>query len=146
MTHRNRSAIRIQQSGRLGAALLFLSWIAPGCGPDGPARYPVSGSVTFAGLPRPDGDISFIPDPPGPRAYTATTSEGRYALEATAGAKRVQIQASRFVGPENKIMGLRAKQQYVPERYNVETTLMVTVSPDSDNQFDFPLTSDEVSP
>ncbi len=112
-----------------------------GCAPSGPKTYPVSGSVTLDGEPIPEGYISFAAQSSGETPVAGKIEAGEYSVYATAGAKKVSIQASRFIGPENPIMGLRAKEQYIPERYNLATTLTATVSPSGENQFDFALTS-----
>jgi hypothetical protein len=47
-----------------GRAILMFGVVAivSGCGPDGPSRYSISGSVTFQGKPVPVGFIKFEPD------------------------------------------------------------------------------------
>lgn len=112
-----------------------------GCGPTGPKTYRVNGTVTFDGEPIPAGYITFSPQQRGETPVATQIEEGKYSLYVTAGAKRVSVQASRFIGPENPIMGLRAKEQYIPDWYNIETTLSATVSPEAENQFDFELQS-----
>ncbi len=53
--------------------------VLAGCGPAGPARYDVSGTVTFDGQPVPLGTITFLPAPgnSGPGG-SATIENGRY--------------------------------------------------------------------
>ncbi len=121
-----------------GALALLLS---TGCGPSGPKTYQVSGSVTLDGEPIPEGYISFAPLMRGETPVAGKVEAGKYSVYATAGEKKVSIQASRFIGPENPIMGLRAKEQYIPERYNLATVLTETVDPDGENQFNFDLKS-----
>jgi len=122
------------------SALLLLA-VAGGCGPGGPKTYPVSGTVTFDGEVVADGYIVFTGKSSTVPPATATIADGKYSLLATADTHRVEIQASRFIGPENPIMGLRAKAQYVPERYNIESTLSAEVTPTGENRFPFELTS-----
>jgi hypothetical protein len=53
-----------------------------GCGTDGPARYDLSGTVTYQGQPVAGGEVIFTPDAAkgntGPGSF-ATIKEGRYA-------------------------------------------------------------------
>ena len=55
--------------------------LAMGCADDGPGRYHVSGSATYAGKPIPQGSIRFIPDSKannrGPAGF-AVIENGRY--------------------------------------------------------------------
>lgn len=95
----------------------------------------------------PDGYIVFTGGDSTIPPATGKIAAGEYSLRATADTHRVEIQASRFIGPENPIMGLRAKQQYVPDRYNIESILTAEVKAESDNRFPFELTStDEAAP
>ena len=121
----------------LAAMLLALV----GCGPrDG--KVPVSGVITFDGSPMPDGYITFTPEGGGtPEA--APIAAGKFELGVKPGAHRVEIEASHFVGEKNPIMGLQPREQYVPARYNSETTLRSDVNPDGENGLNFELTSKE---
>ena len=67
-------------------AVALLLPLAVGCGADGPARAPVSGSVTVGGEPLKSGVIRFVPagETKGP-ATAATVSDGRYELPASDG-------------------------------------------------------------
>lgn len=123
------------------ACIVYIASMCVGCGPAGPKTYRVEGTVTFDGEPILAGYITFSPQQRGETPVATQIKEGKYSLYATAGAKRISVQASRFIGPENPIMGLRAKEQYIPDRYNIETTLSATVSPEGENKFDFELTS-----
>ena len=71
--------------------------------------------------------------------------DGRYAFRAQAGPKKVLIESSRFVGPENPLLGLRPREQYIPEVYNLESKLTVDVTPEGKNEFDFKLASEDVA-
>lgn len=79
-----------------------------GCGDVGPARYRVSGTVTIAGWPVPDGMIFFEPDAEhgnrGPTGF-ATIVQGRFdtagsppGRPAIAGPHRVRIEANAHAG------------------------------------------------
>jgi len=66
---------------------LIVAWstiVGVGCGPTGPARYDVSGSVTFDGQPVPVGTITFVPATgnSGPGG-SAGIQAGRYDTAST---------------------------------------------------------------
>jgi hypothetical protein len=123
---------------------LFIAWAAValaavGCG-RGDGKVDVTGKVSFDGAAMPDGYVTFTPVGGGAPA-SGPIAAGQYALAAAPGRHRVEIEASRFVGPKNPVMGLQPREQYVPARYNADTTLEREVSADGDNVFDFELTS-----
>ena len=109
-----------------------------GCGPTGPPLYSVEGEVSFDGQPIPAGHISFIPEDSKGRTAATKIENGQYATEARAGEYKVKIQASREVGPMIESMGERAREHYIPSKYNLRTTLSKTVEP-QDNVFQFQL-------
>lgn len=84
---------------------LALSILVCGCsGSDGPARYPVRGTVTYGGNPVPAGQIAFEPDAAkgnnGPASY-AQISNGTFATargEGTVGGPHVV----RILGADGK--------------------------------------------
>jgi hypothetical protein len=117
--------------------LLVLATV--GCGA-GNGKVPISGVVTFDGSPMPDGYITFTPEGGGtPEA--APIAAGKFELGVKPGVHRVEVEASRFVGEKNPIMGLQPREQYVPARYNSETTLRSEVTPSGENAFTFDLAS-----
>lgn len=128
-------------------ALLSVSLaVATGCGPSGPAMYTVSGTVTFNGEPIPDehnGYVVFVPDDPSISPESGTIKGGKFSFRSREGTMKVEIWASQFVGPMNPVMGLTPKEQYIPEKYNVQSELTAEVTPDGDNTYTFPLTAKE---
>ena len=52
--------------------------LAAGCGPDGPQRYRMSGTVTHAGRPVPVGEVQFEPAEKGIGGGFAPIFDGRY--------------------------------------------------------------------
>ncbi|MEX2170800.1 MAG: hypothetical protein WD851_15895 [Pirellulales bacterium] len=120
-------------------SLALLSLLVAGCGDGSPPKYPASGSVTFNGQPIPDGSIAFVPQDGRSKPSATQIVDGKYAVELIAGGQKVIVEASKFVGPEDKVMGLRPRDQYLPDRYNIETTLAVDVKPEAENQFNFDL-------
>ena len=105
-----------------------------------PGLYLVSGTVTFNGNPIPDGYISFVHQDGRTTPRATPIVEGKYAKELPAGPHRVIVEASKFVGAEDKVMGLRPRDDYIPDKYNVETELSLDVKPEAENNFDFHLT------
>lgn len=128
-------AVRV--CGLLAAGLAF----AVGCGSAGPRTYEVTGSVTFDGQPVEEGYITFKPADGRSAPASEKIVGGEYRLQATAGAKRIEIKGQRFIGPENAVMGARAREQYIPARYNLDSELEEEVTADGENRFDFDLKS-----
>jgi hypothetical protein len=118
----------------LGAAFLA------GCGPAAPKTYRVAGTITWNGHRLPDGDIIFEPVDPNVIPDRAVIEDGQYEARVRPGKKRVRIHASR----ENskwKDLGMQgALEQYLPARYNSETTLTAAIAENDENHFDFALT------
>jgi hypothetical protein len=125
----------------LATALPILILAVSGCGP-GDGKVSVTGKVTFDGNPMSDGYVIFTPEGGGPPA-AGPILNGEFALSAIPGNHRVEIEASRFVGPKNPVMGLQPREQYVPSRYNSASTLRQEVKLQDNNVFDFSLSSKE---
>lgn len=100
-----------------------------GCG--GPHTVPIEGVVTLDDQPIPEGYISFLPLRGG-RGGGAPIVQGGYSLRAEPGVNRVQITASKMAPLPKGVRGdygqTEAMQQYVPIRYNAETTLEANVT------------------
>jgi hypothetical protein len=112
--------------------------VACGCGGPG-ATYPVTGTVTFKDKPLPDGEIVFVAED-GKASDPAPVKEGRYVARVTAGMKRIRIRAARIKeGGARDAMGLPVPEDYLPARYNTETTLRADVVAGGANVIDFPL-------
>lgn len=121
----------------MGLALLLTC----GCG-RAPRTYTVSGRVTLDGEEIPEGQILFIPEDPALRTEGGPIRQGAYSFQAQAGRKRVEITATRPDPNARTAMG-PTYVDYIPERYNVRSTLSVEVTPDGTNQFIFSLTTRE---
>jgi hypothetical protein len=111
-------------------------------------RLPLSGSVTFAGQPIDEGLIEFIPvdSTPGP-SFGGLVKAGRYDVPAAQGGHeggtyRVQITASRASGktftvntqvftPDGTKMEVPVMENFIPTKYNVASTLRVTLTPEA---------------
>jgi hypothetical protein len=124
---------------------------AVGCGSVGDPCS-ATGGVSFAGEDVADGSMRFFPveGTPGVGAG-AKISQGKYDIPQdaglVAGSYRVSITATRSTGrqiPNPEPMPGESKMiaevvQYIPEQYNMRTTLLVELQP-GDNQKDFALT------
>ena len=129
----------LKTTGRWGLFLLAASLLASGCGRSGPATYAVSGSVTWNGTPLGDGSIVFMAADGKTVAAAGTIHNGRFAFRAPAGDKKVEIRAVREVGEVIPSMGVKARQSFIPARYNAQTILVADVVPTGANQFEFDL-------
>ena len=127
---------------QLGAVSLLvgaLLCVSAGCGGKGPSTYPVTGTVTFNGTPLDQGQIVLMSADGHSTPTGGAIVDGKFALQSTPGEKTVEITATREAGPVNPTMGQAAREQYIPQKYNVESTLKATVVPAGANAFDFPL-------
>ena len=125
---------------RFVTLLLFVaSLVSAGCGDGKPQKYKLSGTVTYEGQPIPEGSIMFMASDLRGQPETAQISNGKYSVDVTPGQKKVVVEASKFVGPEDKTMGVRPRDQYLPNKYNVDSTLTREVKP-QDDVYDLTLT------
>ena len=115
-----------------------------GCpGPQGPATYPVSGTVTLDEEPLAEGQIVFEPlSADGTRPSSGPVVQGKFSFTIEEGMKRVRITAEREVGEADPVMGARRRENYIPLRYNERSELTAEVTADAEgNVFNFPLKS-----
>jgi hypothetical protein len=125
---------------RAGVLLFAAVLLAAGCS-RGPRTYPVSGTVTLDGKPLDDGNIYFLPLDPNVSADAGKIEGGAFRFEAREGKVRVEIRASREVPGKRSPMGNIRKEEYIPARYNRESTLQAEVRPSGENVYTFELTS-----
>ena len=126
-----------------------------GCGDDRFVLAPVSGVVTFEGIPLSSARITFEPTGQraghlaGPGSFAITDGNGRFRLQtvmgedgAVVGRHRVTIRAFRNStdGLDMNIDNAESKE-IVPAQYNDESTLTFEVVPDTENIATFELTS-----
>lgn len=135
---------KLQISLGLNAALFLL--ILSGCGSsDGPATYPVSGTVTFDGQPVPSGQIIFESADGQTGSAAGKIEQGKFSCRTVAGQKRVKVLAVREVpgkfDESNPGERVPLKEMYIPARYYAQTELTAEVTPDGQNRFDFSLSS-----
>ncbi|MCH9790860.1 MAG: hypothetical protein K0U82_08570 [Planctomycetes bacterium] len=134
-------------------ALIFCTLAILGCSGDSAdhiERAAVSGTVTFNGKPLPEGSIQFLPDvdssgkPMRGKVVQAIISEGAYSLSVeqgpTVGNNKIMINASKKMGKFQNFDGKKTEimKQYIPEKYNANTTLKYVVKADQ-NTADFTL-------
>jgi hypothetical protein len=131
--------------------VLAISAIVTGCGPAvDPGYQPVSGTVTLDGVPLMDAVVAFQPTGEGSSGTGRTDENGTYILfyasqrpGAKVGENRVVIskETSGSSGDDEFAVVTEEEGELLPARYNRETELTATVT-DSENVFDFALTSD----
>jgi len=119
--------------------------ILAGCGPSGPTTHTVSGTVTFDGAPVAQGEIVFRDAAGQEKSYGGQISNGKYSFDSSPGAKKVEISAMREVPGEwdtsNPGEKVPLMEQYIPEKYNAESTLTAKVT--GANTINFELKSAE---
>jgi hypothetical protein len=125
---------------RLLIALLGLCLLATasGCGASGPAKYPVRGMVKFKGQPIEAGTMTLIPKSPQARTTVANIVNGNYAMEVTAGDWTVNIRAVREKGAPDPKGGETPREQYIPAKYNGDSTVVITL-PSDRKEFNYDL-------
>jgi hypothetical protein len=121
--------------------MLLLAGCQPAAGPESQV---VTGTVTLDGEPVAAGEIVFRATDGQTRSCGGQITNGQYSFEASPGSKTVEITAMREVpgkmDTSNPGVEVPLMEQYVPEKYNVETTLTAEVS--GADPIDFELTSE----
>jgi hypothetical protein len=130
------------------AAILVAAAVLANCTGCGNGRSPVGGKVTFDGKPVEQGAIVLEPaDGHGPTTG-GTILDGKYELAGKAaplpGKKKVRITATRKTGRKVASGPLRNTmvdeiESYIPEIYNIDSTLTCEVSPDGSKTINFDL-------
>lgn len=119
----------------LGICLLA---VTPGCGTSGPPKYPVQGLVKFKNEPIEAGTMTLIPKSPQARTTVANIVNGNYAMEITAGDWTVNIRAVREKGTPDPKGGETPREQYIPAKYNGDSTVVITL-PSDRKEFNYDL-------
>lgn len=101
--------------------------------------YRVHGAVTFDGKPVEKGYVNFLSPDQSERAATSPIEHGQYDAMVRPGKRKVEILATEDAGPVDPTMGQAPQRQYIPDKYNIETTLEFDVA-EGDNPKDFELT------
>jgi hypothetical protein len=95
----------------------------------GPNVGTVSGVVSYDGKPIPDGYLVFQPEGPG-KGFGVKVTEGRYQVTAPHGKYIVRITAEKlvpFAGGKDMYGEKVQLQQYIPEKYNVNSDLSAEI-------------------
>jgi hypothetical protein len=122
--------------------LVGLMCVVPALTGCGPSEFEtVTGAVTFDGQPLPTGDIIFQPADPKYGPDAGKIINGKFTLQVRPGSRKVVIRAARMVPGKKGPMGEDAHEDYIPAKYNDDTTLTAEVKPGGNNDFSFPLTS-----
>ena len=117
-----------------------ITLLLAGCGSKGPAKYEVTGTVTYEGQPLDRGSIALVPVNTKQRAVEVPIANGKYSIRAPEGEATVRIYATRVTGPFNKEMGAAPETQYLHDNYNAFSKLRLSVSGSDKNVYDFKLT------
>lgn len=125
----------------IGSVMFMLVGIGGCGGVEELPTYPVTGKVSFSGMPVEEGEI-VLEDATGLPPDAGKITNGEFSFRAKAGKKIVRIRASREVeGEENAgIPGTPVRRDYIPEKYNTKSTLAEEVKADAPNEFSFELT------
>ena len=117
----------------------LLGLVLAGCGGDG--RVSVTGTVSYDGRPVEQGTISFVPLDPSQAPEGGGIVDGRFALSVPPGKKQVQITGSRPLpaDQQDSESGGPLYEDYIPPRFNTESTLTAEVKAGEQNQFVFEL-------
>lgn len=138
----NRNQLRKSAVRFCAVSLALVAFGLSGCSDNG--LLGVSGTVTFDGKPIPDGSISFMPVSGKGVTAGGEIKNGKYSAQVSPGEMAVQIYATNTVEKQNPTQeeierGITSDPvQYIPEEYNQQSTLRITVS-DSSLKHDFDL-------
>lgn len=147
---------------RLAIAMILVS-IHPGCSDANRAGVAVSGKVTVDGQPLGRGTITFSTSNPGAPVVVGDIIYGEYLLKAHEGPwpgeQSVQIlafkekstdssvapatiQQTTVASAKQKATPLVEVEQYLPARFNSETTLKVTLNPGTNRNINLSLVTE----
>jgi hypothetical protein len=118
-----------------------------GCGPKGPVRHEVTGTVLYAEQPLDTGVIYFEPmDGQGSRDG-ATITNGAYRIPKDKGLFPGRYKVAIIGGdgtsgggkaePESRRPGVTPGKERIPPEYNVKSNVVKEVTAGGPNQFDF---------
>jgi hypothetical protein len=127
----------LHKTFRVAALAVALS--AASCSSES-ALVTITGNVTLDGTPLPEGDILFTPADTQFGSEGAKIENGAYRAALHPGQSKVQIRATRPVPGKKGPMGEQLIEDYIPSKYNDQSTLTIDVSK-SQNKHDFQLHS-----
>jgi len=133
--------------------LLVIGIACVGCGSRDPLadkRGSVAGTVTFDGQPVEDGRITFTPVGNEGQLAGAEIKGGKYTIPLAqgpvAGQHKVSITASRKTGEQREApmpappgTKIEVKEEYIPPKYNNQTTLSADIKAGENKDVDFKL-------
>jgi hypothetical protein len=125
---------------RIFSLLVVLLLASFGCD-SGPKLYDISGKVSFDGVPVAKGDITLRPEKPSTAPQGAMIKDGAFQMKANEGKYKVEIISTRLVPGKKGPMGEDAIEEFIPENYNIKTTLSAEVKTTGKNELLFELTS-----
>ncbi len=113
-------------------ALLSATALIIGCGPSGPERVVVSGTVTYNGKPIEDGRIDFMPTKKSAVPMSgAVIQNGKYRVETKGGVPvgthKIRIEAFGGSPAPGQVMKPGTRPQYLPPKFNVGSQMEFTV-------------------
>ena len=111
--------------------LVSVTFMAVGstCGCNTGKTQPVSGTVTYNGIPVEMGSISFISDDPDIAPVGGVIEQGKFSFTASVGKNRVEIFGSRPLPPERQDSpGAILYEDYIPAEFNTASTLSIEVN------------------
>ena len=124
--------------------LVLLATVAVGCGSSKKARelLPVSGSVTLDGKPLQEGEIYFKKTVAG-EVDILPIKDGHFEGRAGVGPRRVEIYAyhEKEVIPMPGEPPEKTRENYIPARYNAQSTLTAEIAAESSAPLKFEITS-----
>jgi hypothetical protein len=110
----------------VGCWLLTLV-VLTGCAAGGKTKTRVNGEVLLDGKPLPEGEISLVVA--GEVPETLTITGGKFSGDVTQGDKKVEIRAFREGKiPPTATIKEAPKENYVPAKYNSDSTLKAKVT------------------
>lgn len=124
---------------RICCATAFFIWLLAGCGSGEPNTYRVIGTASWENAPIPEGDIIFSPVDGASAPQAGKIAAGRYEVRATPGKKRVEIYATREGRQADPVMNAKPREQYIPAKFNAQSTLSADIQAADSNEFDFNL-------
>jgi hypothetical protein len=126
----------------LTAACLLAAGCTPARIPE--KAFPVKGTVMLDGNPLPDGTITFSIVAQG-SVVSLPIKDGKFEGQATAGKQRVEIRAFRADAANDMYKGTAMegsmKTNFLPAKYNTESTLTAEIKTEGTTELKFEVTS-----
>lgn len=105
--------------------------LACGCGPSGPRKVRVSGTVTMDGKPLDQGEIYFKTEGSGTAPEILSVANGKFEGDVTVGRKRVEVHSAREIKNQGGMsMGQPLILNRVSDEFNVNSKLTADVTDD----------------